>query len=138
MIVTSAFWHIAYWLRFEQETGTLEAVYSRRPAARHWRRAWRCTAVRGVIERVGVSDRLPRVPGQTHSTARCCLAFLFVLFRLIPAVRRALLFGAVVLKVKESNALIGLMVGGRLLDGHLLPGAVLPTLVQTLAKASSR
>ena len=27
MIVSSAFWHIAYWLRFEQETGTLEAIY---------------------------------------------------------------------------------------------------------------
>ncbi|MBI4771676.1 MAG: hypothetical protein HY784_15005, partial [Chloroflexi bacterium] len=26
-IVSSAFWHIAYWLRFEQETGTLEAIY---------------------------------------------------------------------------------------------------------------
>jgi ABC-2 type transport system permease protein len=26
-IVSSAFWHVAYWLRFEQETGTLEAVY---------------------------------------------------------------------------------------------------------------
>src|SRR3990172_6012120 len=26
-LVSNAFWHIAYWLRFEQETGTLEAVY---------------------------------------------------------------------------------------------------------------
>ncbi len=26
-IVTSAFWHVAYWLRFEQETGTLESIY---------------------------------------------------------------------------------------------------------------
>ena len=26
-LVSNAFWHIAYWIRFEQETGTLEAVY---------------------------------------------------------------------------------------------------------------
>src|SRR5512145_1837614 len=27
VLVTRAFWDIAYWLRFEQETGTLEALY---------------------------------------------------------------------------------------------------------------
>ena len=26
-LVSNAFWHIAHWLRFEQETGTLESIY---------------------------------------------------------------------------------------------------------------
>src|SRR3989337_1738764 len=96
-IVSYAFWHIAYWLRWEQETGTLEALY-------------------------------------LSPTDRICLAFLFVLSGLVPLYGLTLLFGAVVLKVKEANALINLMQWGvSFLMGVFFPIAVFPPLLRTLA-----
>lgn len=44
MIVSYAFWHMAYWLRWEQETGTLEALYLSPTTGSGWLRGRRSTA----------------------------------------------------------------------------------------------
>jgi len=135
MIVSNAFWHIAYWLRFEQETGTLEAVY--------------LTPTRSTTLVAGVA-LYSAIRGLTASLLAyfvgcfvfqvnplqgdVLLALLFILIGLLPLYGVAMLFGALVLKVKESNALVGLMqwVVGFLM-GIFFPVAVLPSLVKAIA-----
>jgi len=134
-LVSNAFWHIAYWLRFEQETGTLESVY--------------LTPTSSVTLASGVA-LYSIVRGLTAAflafflgclifrvnpfEGDVWLALAFILAGLIPLYGVALLFGAVVLKVKESNAIVGLMqwaVG--FLMGLFYPVAVLPPLVRWAA-----
>jgi len=134
-IVSHAFWIIAYWLRFEQETGTLEAVY--------------LTPTRSATL-IGGLAIYSAIRGLTASLAAyvigcilfqvnpfqgdVLLALLFILVGLIPLYAVAMLFGALVLKVKESNALVGLMQWVvSLLMGIFFPVAVLPPLVRAIA-----
>jgi ABC-2 type transport system permease protein len=134
-LVSNAFWHIAYWLRFEQETGTLEAVYLTPTSS--------VTLVSGValysVIRGLIAAGLAYVLG--------CLVFrvnpfqgdllvagLFLAVGLVPLYGVALLFGALVLKVKESNSLVSLMQWVvSFLMGIFYPLAVLPPLVRTIA-----
>jgi len=134
-IVSTAFWHIAYWLRFEQETGTLEAVYLTPTSS--------TTLASGVALYSGIrglsASLLAYVIGcivfqVDPFQGEALLALAFVLVGLLPLYGVAMLFGALVLKVKESNALIGLMqwaVG--FLMGIFFPVAVLPPLVRAIA-----
>lgn len=134
-IVTSAFWHIAYWLRFEQETGTLEAVYLTPTNS--------LTLVSGValysvIRGVGsaiVAYIIGCLVFQVNPfQGNVLLALTFIAAGLIPLYGMALLFGAVVLKVKESNALINLMQWlVSFLMGIFFPIAVLPPAVRMVA-----
>src|SRR4030095_5412016 len=109
-LVSNAFWHIAYWVRFEQETGTLEAVYLTPTSSRVLASGVAIYSVtRGLI-----SATLAYIIGcfvfsvnPFDGNILMALAFIFV--GLIPLYGIAMLFGALVLKVKESNALIGLM-----------------------------
>ncbi|HEY4689250.1 MAG TPA: ABC transporter permease [Anaerolineae bacterium] len=136
-IVSNAFWHIAYWLRFEQETGTLEAVYLT-PTSR-------ITLVAGVslysALRALTTSILAYILGclvfQVNPLqGDILLAFLFILVGLLPLYGVALLFGALVLKVKESNALVGLMQWGvGFLMGIFFPVVALPPLVRAVALA---
>lgn len=134
-IVSYAFWNIAYWLRFEQETGTLEAVYLTPTSS--------LTLANGValyssVRSVGSSLVAYvlgcLVFGVNPFQGDVLIAFLFVLVGLIPLYGFTFLFGAVVLKVKESNALIGLMQWVvSLLMGIFFPVAVLPPLLRAAA-----
>ncbi|MEW5988370.1 MAG: ABC transporter permease [Chloroflexota bacterium] len=134
-IVSYAFWNIAYWLRFEQETGTLEAVYLTPTTS--------LTLANGValyssIRSVGSSLVAYVIGclifGVNPFQGDVLIAFLFILVGLIPLYGFTFLFGAVVLKVKESNALIGLMQWVvSFLMGIFFPVAVLPPLLRTAA-----
>ncbi len=134
-LVSNAFWHIAYWLRFEQETGTLEAVYLTPTSTRVLASGVALYSVlRGLI-----SALLAYVIGclifQVNPLeGDVLLALAFVVIGLVPLYGIALLFGALVLKVKESNALIGLMqwVVGFLM-GIFFPVTVMPPLVKFVA-----
>lgn len=134
-IVSGAFWHIAYWLRFEQETGTLEAVY--------------LTPTRGVTLLSGVAlySAIRSVLSALIAYLAGCLIFgvnplegnvplalAFVAAGLIPLYGMSILFGALVLKVKESNALINLMQWAvSFLMGIFFPVTVLPPAVRLAA-----
>ncbi len=136
-IVSNAFWHMAYWLRFEQETGTLESIY--------------LTPTSSVTLAVGLSiySAVRALITASVSYIVGCLVFrvnpfqgnvllacAFIAVGLIPVYAVALLFGALVLKVKESNALIGLMQWVvSFLMGIFFPVAVLPPVVRWVALA---
>jgi ABC-type multidrug transport system, permease component len=134
-LVSNAFWHIAYWVRFEQETGTLEAVYLTPTSSRVLASGVAIYSVtRGLI-----TGALAYIIGcfvfsvnPFDGNILMALAFIFV--GLIPLYGVAMLFGALVLKVKESNALIGLMqwVVGFLM-GIFFPVTVMPLWLRAVA-----
>ncbi len=136
-IVSTAFWHIAYWLRFEQETGTLEAVYMTPTSSFTLASGVALySAIRGLTASIlayVIGCLIFRV---NPLAGNVLLALAFIAAGLIPLYGMALLFGAVVLKVKESNALVGLMQWVvSFLMGIFFPVAVLPPLVRALALA---
>ncbi len=135
-IVSYAFWHIAHWVRFEQETGTLEAVYTTPTSSTTLAAGVAVySAIRGFSSSIiayllGCAIfRVNPFQGQVF------LALLFLLIGLIPLYGFAFLFGALVLKIKESNALINLMQWGvSFLMGIFFPVTVLPAGIRFVAQ----
>lgn len=134
-IVSVSFWHVANWLRWEMETGTLEQLYLT-PTERIWVAAGTAlySMTRGVATALiayVLGCLLFRVnPFQ----GELVLAIVFILSGLIPLYSLTLLYGAVVLKLKEANALINLMQWGvAFLMGIYYPIAVLPPLAKVIA-----
>ena len=134
-LVSNAFWHIAYWLRFEQETGTLEAIYLTPTSTRLLASGVAVYSVtRGLI-----SSSLAYLIGclvfqVDPFEGNVLLAVAFIFVGLIPLYGVAMLFGALVLKVKESNALIGLMQWVvSFLMGIFFPISVMPLWIKIIA-----
>ncbi len=134
-LVSSAFWHIAYWLRFEQETGTLESVYLTPTSTVALASGVALYSVMRGLSSALISYFIGCLVFQVNPFAGdVLLALAFILVGLVPLYGLALLFGAVVLKVKESNALINLMQWVvSFLMGIFYPIAVLPPAVQAVA-----
>lgn len=134
-IVSFAFWHVAYWLRWEMETGTLEALYLT-PTNRFWIAAG--TALYSMLRSIGSAFIAyfigARLLGAEPLTGSLLLAGLFILVGMIPLYGMTLLFGAVILKVKEANALVNVMQWGvSFLMGVFFPIAVFPPVLRWLA-----
>ena len=135
-IVSGAFWHIAYWVRFEQETGTLEAVYvtpTSSPvliAGVCLYSAIRSTGTAVIAFLIGcLIFRVNPFQGDI------ILALLFLFVGLVPLYGIAFVFGAVVLKIKESQSVLNLMqwlVG--FLMGIFFPVTALPPFVRWVAQ----
>lgn len=135
MIVSTAFWHIAFWMRWEMETGTIEALYMV-PVNRIWIAAG--VALYSLIRSFGsgvVAYFIGSfILGANPFQGEMLLALAFILVGIIPLYGLTLLFGAVVLKLKEANALIQLMQWVvSFLMGVFFPLAVLPPLARYLA-----
>ena len=134
-VVSNAFWHIANWLRWEMETGTLEALYLA-PVGRVWvaggtalYSALRSTTSAFVAYLLG-----SMILGVNPFQGELLLALAFLFVGLLPLYGVALLFGAVVLKLKEAGSLIGLMQWlVSFLMGIFYPVAVFPPLVRAAA-----
>lgn len=134
-LVSYAFWHIANWLRWEQETGTLEVLYLI-PTHRIWVAAGTAlySCLRGIFSALVAYLLGSLILGENPVQGEIGLAFLFILVGIIPLYGLTLLFGAVVLKVKESNALINLMQWGvTFLMGVFFPITVFPPLLKMMA-----
>ncbi len=134
-IVSLAFWHVAYWLRWEQETGTLEALYLS-PTNRIWVVAgtalYSCT--RSVMTAILAYLLGAIILGVNPITGQVGLALLFILVGVVPLYGLTLLFGALILKVKEANALINVMQWGvTFLMGVFFPIAFFPRFLRILA-----
>lgn len=134
-IVSLAFWHIAYWLRWEQETGTLEALYLS-PTNRIWVVAgtalYSCT--RSVLTAILAYLLGSIILGVNPITGQVGIALLFILVGVVPLYGLTLLFGALVLKVKESNSLINVMQWGvTFLMGVFFPITFFPWFLRILA-----
>ncbi len=134
-IVSFAFWHVAYWLRWEQESGTLEALYLA-PVQRIWIAAGTAlySCGRGLFAALtayflgAIILRFNPLQGELG------LALLFILVGFIPLYGMTLLYGAVILKVKEANALVNLMQWSvSFLMGIFFPITVFPPLLKTIA-----
>ena len=134
-LVSNAFWHIAYWLRFEQETGTLEAVYLTPTSSLNLAAGVALySAIRGLTAAIlsYIIGCLVFQVNPLQGDVLLALAFIFV--GLIPLYAVAFLFGALVLKVKESNALVSLMQWVvSFLMGIFFPITVLPPFIRFAA-----
>jgi ABC-2 type transport system permease protein len=134
-IVSYAFWHIAYWLRWEQESGTLETLYLT-PTHRIWVAAGTAlySCLRGLFSALAAFLIGSLILGVDPFQGEVLLALVFILVGLIPLYSLTLLFGAVILKVKEANALVNLMQWGvSFLMGIFFPIAIFPPLLKALA-----
>jgi ABC-2 type transport system permease protein len=134
-LVSNSFWHIANWLRFEQETGTLEALYLTPTSSKVLASG---VALYSTIRSLG-SALLAYILGclifQVNPLqGNVWLALAFIGVGLIPLYSMSLLFGAVVLKLKETNSLLSLMQWVvSFLMGIFYPVAILPPFVRVLA-----
>ena len=134
-LVNFAFWHVAYWLRWEQEAGTLEALYLA-PTHRLWvvggTALYSC--LRGLFSALAAYFLGSLVLGVNPFEGQVLLAFVFVLVGLIPLYSLTLLYGALILKVKEANALVNLMQWGvSFFMGIFFPIAIFPPLLKFIA-----
>jgi ABC-2 type transport system permease protein len=135
MMVSGALWNFGFWLRREQQTGTLEALYLA-PSSR-----WLVlcgVALYGTLRSVvnfGLAFTLGCLLFRVNPfQGDILLALAFLLLGLVPLYGVSLLYGAVVLKLKEANALIQLaqwLVS--FLMGVFFPIAVFPPLLRILA-----
>jgi len=137
LIVSFAFWLVGYWIRFEQETGTLEAIYLT-PTSRVWNAAGIAlySAIRSLISGSLAYLIGSLIFGVNPFQGQLLLAVAFILVGLIPLFGMTLIFGALVMKVKEANSLVNLMQWAvSLLMGVFFPVAVFPPLMRWLALA---
>ena len=135
-IVARAFWNIAYWVRFEQETGTLEAVYLTPTSSLNLIMG---VSLYSAIRSIGTTTVAYIVGsfifGVNPFQGDILLAYVFVLVGLVPLYGLTFLFGAVVLKVKESASLINMMQWGvSLLMGVFFPVTTLPFFLRWAAQ----
>lgn len=134
-IVSFAFWHIAYWLRWEQESGTLEALYLA-PVHRIWIAAgtalYSCgRALFAALTAYFLGALILRF---NPLQGELGIALLFILVGFIPLYGLTLLYGAVVLKVKEANALVSMMQWAvSFLMGVFFPITIFPPMLKAIA-----
>jgi ABC-2 type transport system permease protein len=134
-LVNFAFWHVAYWLRWEQEAGTLESLYLV-PTHRIWVVAGTAlySCLRGLFSALAAYLLGSLVLGVNPFQGEVLLALVFIIAGLIPLYSMTLLYGAIILKVKEANALVNLLQWGvSLFMGIFFPISVLPPLLRTIA-----
>jgi ABC-2 type transport system permease protein len=135
LMTLRAFWDIGLWLRKEQQTGTLESLYTT-PADRRWILAGLAAfnLGRGLVNFVlsFVLGCLMFAVNPWQGNYAIAAAFLCV--GVIPLYALSLFYGALVLRLKETNALI--QIAQSLLTlamGIYYPVQVLPPLARALA-----
>lgn len=137
LVVSFAFWLVGYWIRFEQETGTLEAIYLT-PTSRVWNAAGVSlySFIRSLLSGAVAYFLGSLLFGVNPFQGELLIAGAFILVGLIPLFGMTLFFGALVLKVKEANALVNMMQWSiSLLMGVFFPVTVFPPLMRALALA---
>jgi ABC-2 type transport system permease protein len=134
-IISRALWTIGFWLRREQQTGTLEALYLS-PSSR-----WLIlsglslySAARSLLTFL-VAFAVGCLVFQVNPLqGNLLLALVFLTLGMIPLYGMSLLYGALVLQLKEANALIELaqwLVS--FLVGIYFPIALFPPLLRAVA-----
>ena len=134
-IVSMAFWHIANWLRWEMQSGTIESIYLT-PTHRVWIAGG--TAIYSMIRSIVTAFIAyfigSWILGVNPLQGELLLALAFILVGAIPLYGMMLVFGALILKIKEANAIINLAQWVlNLLMGVFYPIAVLPPLARFIA-----
>jgi ABC-2 type transport system permease protein len=134
-LVNFAFWHVAYWLRWEQEAGTLEALYLV-PTHRLWvvggTALYSC--LRGIFSALAAYFIGSLLFNVNPFRGEVLLALAFIVVGLIPLYSLTLVYGAVILKVKEANSLVNLMQWGvSFFMGIFFPIAIFPPLLKAIS-----
>lgn len=107
MLVTRALWGLGHWLRQEMQTGTLESLYLTPASMAAILAGVALTFI--VYSAVAFSGAM--VVGAflfqvVFSTNHLAIAFAFLIVGLLPLYGLALLYGALVLRLKETDAFI--------------------------------
>ena len=135
LMTLRSFWDMGLWLRNEQQTGTLESLYTT-PADRSWILAGLAAfnLMRGAINFM-ISFMLGCwLFGVNPLQGNYFIALAFLLVGVIPLFALSVLYGAVVLQLKETNALIRIAQSlFSLAMGVYYPVTVLPPLARELA-----
>lgn len=134
-IVFFAFWNVAYWLRAEMETGTIEALYLS-PTNRIWVAGGIAlySLIRGILAAAIAYFLGSILFGVNPLQGNLTLALIFILVGAIPLYGLTLVFGALVLRLKQANTLVNLMQWiVSFLMGIFFPIAVLPTFLRFTA-----
>ncbi|MGD2026745.1 MAG: ABC transporter permease [Anaerolineales bacterium] len=134
-IVSMAFWHIANWLRWEMQSGTIESIYLT-PTHRIWIAGGTAiySMVRSILTAFIAYFIGSWILGADPLQGELLLALGFILVGTIPLYGIMLVFGALILKIKEANAIINLAQWVlNLLMGVFYPIAVLPPLARFAA-----
>lgn len=134
-VVFFAFWQVAYWLRSEMETGTIEALYLS-PTHRIWVAGG--TALYSLIRSISAAVIAyifgSFLFGVNPFHGNLVLALIFIVIGAIPLYGMTLIFGAVVLRVKEANSLVNLMQWVvSFLMGVFFPISMLPAFLRGMA-----
>ena len=135
MVVSNSLWNFGFWMRREQQTGTLEALYLA-PPSRFWLLLG--VSIYGTVRNL-LSFALSFILGclvfrVNPLQGDILLALGFLLLGLVPVYGISLLYGALVLRLKEANALIQIaqwLVS--LLMGMYFPITVFPPFLRAVA-----
>jgi ABC-2 type transport system permease protein len=135
MIVSRALWDFGFWLRREQETGTLESLYLAP------------TSMMLILTGVAIYNALHSIVNFFITFALGCflfrvnplqgnipIALLFLSLGLVPLYGVSLLYGAMVFKLKEAHALIRMAQWvASFLMGICYPISVFPPFLRAVA-----
>jgi ABC-type multidrug transport system permease subunit len=137
MVITNSLWFVGNWMRREQQTGTLEALYLA-PTGRVWLLAGVALAGAGrsVLTALLAFVIGCLIYGVNPLQGNVLLALAFLAMGLPPMFGLSLAYGAAVLRFKEAQALINAaqwVIG--FLMGLYFPVAVFPPLLRAIALA---
>jgi len=135
LMTLRAFWDIGLWLRKEQQTGTLESLYTT-PADRRWILIGLAAfnLARGLANFVLSFVLGCLVFSVNPLQGNYTIAIAFLCVGVVPLYALSLFYGALVLRLKETNALV--QIAQSLLTlamGIYYPVTVLPPLARALA-----
>jgi ABC-2 type transport system permease protein len=134
-VVSLMLWLIGYWVRREQETGTLESLYLA-PARRFWVLAGVTSyaflrAMIAFVIAIALGSVLFQVNPLEHGVG---LALVFLAVGFLPLWGLAFMFGAFIMKIKEADSVIQVLQWVlAFLMGVFYPIALLPGYMQTVA-----
>jgi len=134
-VVSLMLWLIGYWVRREQETGTLESLYLA-PASRFWILTGVTSyafvrAFSAFLIAIALGSVIFQVNPFENGVG---VALLFLALGLLPLWGLAFMFGAFIMKIKEADSVIQVLQWVlAFLIGVFYPLSLLPPFMQTIA-----
>jgi len=134
-VVSLMLWLIGYWVRREQETGTLESLYLA-PASRFWILTGVTSyafvrAFAAFLIAIALGSVIFQVNPFENGVG---VALLFLALGLLPLWGLAFMFGAFIMKIKEADSVIQVLQWVlAFLIGVFYPLSLLPPFMQTIA-----
>ncbi len=137
MVVTIMLWVVAFWIRREMESGTLESLYL--APARRFHIVSGITAyafLRSMVAFVIALVVGSLILGVDFLRGDIWLMVAFLVLGLLPLWGLSFVFGAIIMKLKEANSVVNLLQWVfSFLMGVFFPIRVLPPALQALAYA---